>query len=217
LLTSYVIAFFTFILKSPTIFFPSCRPPLQDLAATDFSAGSLDEFSNAGRVIKSAICAGVYPNLVRVVHPAQKYQEVLGGAFAKDAEARELKFFTHTRGRVFLHPSSVNFSCGAFDSPWLIFTEIFETSKPFVRESSMVGVWGLLLFGGDLQVDHETQLLRADDWAEFKAPSRVAVLVREVRNALESILASKVENPDLDLSESKVIAAIHGLLISDGF
>ena len=51
-------------------------------------------------------------------------------------------------GRVFLHPSSVNFRCGKFESGWLAYSEIVETSKVFVRESSMVPVYAVLLFGG---------------------------------------------------------------------
>ncbi len=32
-------------------------------------------------------------------------------------------------GRVFIHPASVNFSCGSFPSGWLVYTDIVETSK----------------------------------------------------------------------------------------
>jgi ATP-dependent RNA helicase DHX57 len=49
---------------------------------------------------------------------------------------------------VFLHPGSVNFACGKFESGWLAYSEIVETSRVFVRESSMVPVYAVLLFGG---------------------------------------------------------------------
>ena len=52
-------------------------------------------------------------------------------------------------GRVFLHPSSLNFRCGRFESGWLVFSELVQTSKVFVRESSMVPVYAILLFGGE--------------------------------------------------------------------
>jgi hypothetical protein len=51
----------------------------------------------------------------------------------------------------------------------------------FVRESSMVPVYSLLLFGGALEVHHEKGLLTVDGWAQFKAPGRIGVLVRELR------------------------------------
>lgn len=190
---------------------------VEDEAAPDLGPGSPDEFSESGRIIKACICAGAYPNLVRVQHPSQKYQEVLGGTAAKEARPQELRFFTKEQGRVFLHPSSVNFHSGLFESGWLVFTELFQTSKAFVRESSMVPVFALLLFGGDIEVDHEKQLLRLDRWAEFKAPARIAVLVRELRAEVERLLVAKVEDPTFDLVRAKAIAAMHKLLSTDGF
>ena len=51
-------------------------------------------------------------------------------------------------GRAFIHPGSVNFDVGRFDSGWLVYTELVATAKLYVRESSMVPVYALLLFGG---------------------------------------------------------------------
>jgi hypothetical protein len=64
-----------------------------------------------------------------------------------------------------------------FESGWLLATEVVETSKAFVRESSMVPVYAILLFGGALAVSHERGLLTVDGWAQFKAPARIGVLV----------------------------------------
>jgi hypothetical protein len=60
-------------------------------------------------------------------------------------------------------------------SGWLVFTQLVETSRPFVREASMVPVYGLLAFGGQLEVLHDQGLLLLDGWAKFKAPARVSV------------------------------------------
>lgn len=54
-------------------------------------------------------------------------------------------------GRVFIHPGSVNFDVGKFDSGWLVYTEMVATAKLYVRESSLVPVYALLLFGGRVQ------------------------------------------------------------------
>ena len=51
-------------------------------------------------------------------------------------------------GRIFIHPGSVNFNVGRFDSGWLVYTEMLDTTKVYVREASMVPVYALLLFGG---------------------------------------------------------------------
>jgi ATP-dependent RNA helicase DHX57 len=77
-----------------------------------------------------------------------------------------------------MHPASVNFNIGRYECPWLIYTDLTETTKVFCREASMVPIYSLLLFGGELTVDHENSLVKLDGWATFKAPARVAVLVR---------------------------------------
>merc|ERR1712176_1185305 len=56
--------------------------------------------SNVKRVIKGALCAGFYPNVVKVRHPEQKYVATSGGFLAKDAEGRQLRFYTRDVGRV---------------------------------------------------------------------------------------------------------------------
>lgn len=55
-------------------------------------------------------------------------------------------------GRVFIHPGSINFNVGKFDSGWLVYTEMVATAKLYVRESSMVPIYALLLFGGNFFV-----------------------------------------------------------------
>ena len=52
-------------------------------------------------------------------------------------------------GRVFIHPGSINFDVGKFESGWMVYTDIVETSKLYVRESSAVPIYALLLFGGE--------------------------------------------------------------------
>jgi hypothetical protein len=47
----------------------------------------------------------------------------------------------------------------------------------FVREASMVPVYAMLLFGGEIAVKHEQGLLQLDGWV-LKAPARIAVLAR---------------------------------------
>ena len=98
--------------------------------------------SNAN-LVKVALCAGFYPNILRVEHPAQRYKQVEAGTMASDAAPQEIRFFERTRGRVFLHPASTNFDCGRFESNWLVFTEMVETSKVRCRNAiAAVGCTG---------------------------------------------------------------------------
>ena len=134
-----------------------------------------------------------------------------------DPNAKEIRYFCRTVGRVFLHPTSVNFSAGKFESPWLLWTERVETSKIFLRQSSMISPYAILLFGGQLQVEHEAGLISLDGTWSFKAPARIGILIRELRDEVRGLLAEKLENPAMQISSSPIVDALLTLLSSDGF
>ncbi|GAX74060.1 hypothetical protein CEUSTIGMA_g1510.t1 [Chlamydomonas eustigma] len=169
------------------------------------------------RFLKAAICAGFYPSVLRVQAPKPKFKQVDGGAFEVEPSPSEVKFFDRERGRTFMHPASVCFKIGKFDSGWMVFTSMTQTSKLFVREVSMAPVYSLLLFGGNLEVEGSSGLISVDDWIQFKAPASVGVLVRGVRAELDALLSKKIASPGLELSESKVATVVMDLLSTDGF
>jgi ATP-dependent RNA helicase DHX57 len=82
--------------------------------ASNYNAGHL-------RLLRSIICAGLYPHVVRVTKPETRYVEHSAGALEQAATAKELKMFTREDGRVFLHPSSINFKRSDFSCPWLVY------------------------------------------------------------------------------------------------
>jgi ATP-dependent RNA helicase DHX57 len=104
-----------------------------------------------------------------------------------------------------------------FCAGWLVFTQLVETSRLFVREASMVPLYALLAFGGELEVLHDQGLLLLDSWAKFKAPARVGVLIKHLRAAVASLLAAKLADPSLQLAGQRVVEALHALLATDGF
>ena len=181
------------------------------------SRGQVDEYSGHARVVKAALASGFYPQLLRVQNPAAQFQKVHGGAIETEGSGAKVKIFDRERGRVFIHPSSINFTTGKFESGWLVFSDMMETSKIFIRECSMVPVYAVLLFGGNITVQHEKGMLIVDDWASFKSPARIGVLVRELRVELARLLERKIEDPALEISKSKLIDAMHHLLSTDGF
>jgi ATP-dependent RNA helicase DHX57 len=88
------------------------------------------------------------------------------------------------------------------------------TSKIFIRDSSMVTPYALILFGAELSVD----LMRGridlggDGWALFSASCRVAALVSRLRAVLDAAIAIKLEDPSVDLTGHPVVQALHRLL-----
>ena len=74
------------------------------------------EFFNAcsgnPKVVKAAVCAGLYPNVARVRHPPKVFTQTENGTVAADFKSQEIKLFLRDRSRVFLHPSSLLFHEG---------------------------------------------------------------------------------------------------------
>jgi hypothetical protein len=61
-------------------------------------------------------------------------------------------------------------------TPWACVTlRQVRTAKVYLRDSSMVTPYPLLLFGGELKVQHAAQTLTVDKWIEFDAAPKVAV------------------------------------------
>eukprot|EP00775_Hariotina_reticulata_P004412 gene4412-4665_t len=188
-----------------------------DLYGADAVAvGAPDEFSHNARIVKAAICAGFYPRILRVEAPA-RYQQVSAGAVRVEAAPQSIKFFDRGLGRVWIHPASVCFSAGSYSSGWCVYTQLVETNRPFAREVSMVPIYALLAFGGELEVLHDQGLLLLDGWARFKAPARVGVLIKHLRHAVSGLLAAKINDPGLPLTGQKAVEAMHALLATDGF
>ncbi|KAF4041381.1 Oligonucleotide/oligosaccharide-binding (OB)-fold [Phytophthora infestans] len=186
------------------------------------SADHLNENSEAPRIIKAALCAGLYANVAQVVYPEQKYFQAAHGVVEEDHNAKQIRYFVRSaseagqRERVFLHPSSCNFSQNNYDSPWLLYTELVQTSKIFVRESTMVNPYALLLFGGHLEVIHEKNLLTLDGYIRFNAVARIGVLIKSIRQHLDRLLMQKIADPSVDIAQSELVTAISQLLKSEG-
>lgn len=168
------------------------------------------------RVIKSVVCAAYYPQILRVSHPKATYKETEGGTVKRDHVAKAVRLFGKELGQVFMHPASSLFNVSTFETGWLAYSEIMKTSKIMVRDCSMVPCYAVLIFGGKVNVEHDRGILVVDDWAKFKAPAKIAILVREMRQLVNKLLSMKVENPRLDISQSELVDVLLKILTTDG-
>jgi len=168
------------------------------------------------KIIKAILCAGLYPNIVKIKIPETRYHQTASGSVASLNEVRELKFVLKSKEQVYIHPKSVNFSQSEYESPFLAFFEKIETSKLFVTDTTMIPPWGLLFFGGEVSVLHEQQVVKVNDWIKFSTPGRIGVLIKQIRVELDKLLEAKIDDPLLDIASSSVIDAISLLITKDG-
>lgn len=180
------------------------------------SNSHFDANSHSARVLKACICAGFYPNVAVVREPAKQFVKVEAGAILADAAARELKYVTRSDGRVFLHPSTVNFHARSYETRYLVYSEKVRTSKIFLREVSMIPCYALLLFGGNIDVVHDRNSVVVGGFIDLDAPARIGVLAKQLRARLNELLLEKISRPELDLSANPVVRAVARLLVTDG-
>ena len=169
------------------------------------------------RVVRTAICSALCPlGLVKVEKSVVKYDETAGGNVEREGESRLLKFFRRGQG-VFVHPSSGCFKVGNYSCPWLANFELVETSKPFLRDVSECTGYGLLLFGGRVDVHPEEGICVVGGFARLAVGARVAMLVKELRKEMAAILGEKVDRTDVDLTDvdRKGVMQVVGKLLCD--
>ena len=201
------------------------------LASLGFASSSLEAQQGAAEgvqagvrsahkagLVRAIVCAGLYPNVAEVRLPDTKYLSTARGAIeTANEEARLVKYYVPGHGRVFIHPSSALFSATHFHkSPWLVYSSKQQTAKLYLRDVCLVSPMALLLFGGELSVQHEKQTIVIDGHITLAAPARVAVLVRETRTELQKLMARKIAEPAFDMNASSVLEVVIKLLTSDG-
>ena len=105
---------------------PRCR---------DEAVAGPDPWPDAARAV---VAGALYPRLVMIEKPSQKYAATSEGNIAMDAQARELRFLRRTPTgqleRAFLHPTSSCYAERSWPSPWAVYGECVETHRVSIRD-----------------------------------------------------------------------------------
>jgi len=142
------------------------------------------------------LCAGLYPQVAVGADGAGRIAWAVGGE------------------KVAVHPSSVNAGANASflkSTPFLLYHEKLQTSQVYIRECSAVSPVGLLLFGGDLAVQHAQGTATVGTNIRLKIDAQTAVLFKTLRSALDAELQQRVANPSTP-ANAAMLTAIVGLL-----
>uniref|UniRef100_A0A2C9V5D8 RNA helicase n=1 Tax=Manihot esculenta TaxID=3983 RepID=A0A2C9V5D8_MANES len=151
-------------------------------------------YSHHSSIVKAILCAGLYPNV------AATEQGITTTAInsLKQSSSPAIKghpVWYDGRREVHIHPSSINSNLRAFQHPFLVFLEKVETNKVFLRDTTIISPFSILLFGGVINIQHQTGLVTIDGWLKLAAPAQSAVLFKELRSALHSLLKELIQKP----------------------
>ncbi|KAG8368831.1 hypothetical protein BUALT_Bualt15G0087700 [Buddleja alternifolia] len=138
-----------------------------------------NQYSSHSVVVKAILCAGLYPNV----------------ASTEGGNTGGRPVWYDGKREVHIHPSSINHSQKTFQYPFLVFLEKVETNRVFLRDTTIVSPYSILLFGGSISVQHQTGLITIDNWLKMAAPAQTAVLFKELRFTLHSILKELISKP----------------------
>ncbi|KAK5119101.1 hypothetical protein LTR62_000312 [Meristemomyces frigidus] len=175
--------------------------------------------NNGNEVLLRSLIAGAFqPQLARIELPDAKFVGTVAGAIAVDPEAHTIKYFSRENGRVFVHPSSTLFSAQGFqgNSRFMAYFAKMATSKIFIRELTPFNVYSLLMFGGKMEIDELGRGLVVDGWVRVKGWARIGVLVSRLRGLLDEVLARKVDEPGLEMSETGIVSLVARVVAFDG-
>lgn len=114
------------------------------------------------------------------------------------------------QGKAQVHPSSVNRDLQTYG--WLLYQEKVRYTRVYLRETTLITPFPVLLFGGDIEVQHRERLLSVDGWIYFQAPVKIAVIFKQLRVLIDSVLRKKLENPKMSLENDKILQIITELI-----
>ncbi len=149
-------------------------------------------------LIKAILCAGLYPNII--VAPRTVVSK--GPPKKSDKKVGENAFRSHTKGEVYLHPSTIAFDESKLDSRYCCYHELVRTTKTYVRDCTTVSPFALLLFGGTLDVYQTHGVCSIDGWLKFRIDAKPATLIKYLRGKMERLLFQKIVSPHEDVIES---------------
>ncbi|KAH0627943.1 hypothetical protein JD844_008535 [Phrynosoma platyrhinos] len=150
-------------------------------------------------LLKAVLTAGLYDNVGKIL-------------FTKSVDITEkLACVTETaQGKAQVHPSSVNRDLQTYG--WLLYQEKVRYARVYLKETTLISPFPILLFGGDIEVLHRERLLSVDGWIHFQAPVKIAVIFKQLRALIESVLKQKLENPKMSLEDDKILNIIKELI-----
>ncbi|KAB1201160.1 ATP-dependent RNA helicase DHX36 [Morella rubra] len=175
---------------------------LSDIGFVDKSRGptAYNQYSHDLEMVCAILCAGLYPNVVQCKR-----------------RGKRSAFYTKEVGKVDIHPASVNAGVHLFPLPYMVYSEKVKTTSIYIRDSTNISEYALLLFGGNLipsKTGEGIEMLGG--YLHFSASKSVLELIRKLRGELDRLLNRKIEEPGLSISVEGqgVVAAVVELLHS---
>ena len=176
----------------------------------DKSSLSANRYANQPAVLKAALLASLWPHIAVL-----NDNPLPSGQFTSKSKPDLTNCAWHDgSGPVSLHPSSIcsNLDVKALHRPFVTYLEKVRTRQVFLRDCTIVSPASILLFGGDLAVDHAAAKVTVDGWIDIKASGKTAALIRGLRKGIDALLQNKIENPKENFPDSNGMPLLEAIV-----
>ncbi|KAM9306868.1 ATP-dependent RNA helicase DHX29 [Pholidichthys leucotaenia] len=153
-------------------------------------------------ILNAALTAGLYDSVARALCTP-----------SVDVLERVACTVETSQGKAQVHPSSVNRNLQTHG--WLLYQEKVKYAKIYLRDTTLISPFPMLLFGGDIDIQHRERLITLDGWIYFQAPVRIGVIFKHLRKLMDSLLEKKLKNPRMNLEGETTIQVILDLIRSE--
>ncbi|KAJ1339355.1 hypothetical protein BSLG_006009 [Batrachochytrium salamandrivorans] len=124
------------------------RDILVDIGYLEFKEYNVSSTVADPNIVKVVIVADCILILLESAFLKKQYEQIAHGTVAIDSRARDIHYFTKDDGRVFIHPSSINFETTKYQYGHLAFNRKLATSKIFILDPTPASPISILMFGG---------------------------------------------------------------------
>ncbi|KAM8744062.1 ATP-dependent RNA helicase dhx29 isoform 1-T2 [Acanthopagrus schlegelii] len=153
-------------------------------------------------ILNAVLTAGLYDSVARVLCTP-----------SVDVLERVACTVETPQGKAQVHPSSVNRNLQTHG--WLLYQEKVKYSKIYLQDTTLISPFPMMLFGGEIDIQHRERLITLDGWIHFQAPVRIGVIFKHLRKLMDSLLEKKLENPRMSLEGERTIQLILDLIKSE--
>ena len=182
------------------------------LRESGFEVDSLSARANEANddVARCVLAAGLFPNVARV-----RRGELRAGKTNRNATRGRSVVLDARGAEVAVHPGGVNgyqggggggAATGGPPEGFLVYQEAVETSRVFLRDTTAVSIEALLLFGGEISVNHSAATVsvsvgrgagdaKGAGKMDFPAAPEVGVLFKLLRRELDRALRVAAADP----------------------
>ena len=167
---------------------------LKSISKTGFRTSSAvsRDMEVRDRLLRACLVSAFWPNIVAVEKPREC--------------DKTRNWIKRDGSHVCMHPSSLNHSSRLSEFHvagrrmlWCVFVEFFQTSREFIRDSTLVDAMSCaILCGGERKVLHTKGRFHIDDWMEFAASARTASIVKRLSEVFQEVFRDRLRKKVLD-------------------